>query len=86
LSTATQTAWFGIRICAGLDLAVPDSDGEGAGAAAQDGIGAIIGLLQRQDDDTVHPDKGDAEKVVRKLFWQLAAQVVLARQKKNRSI
>ncbi len=41
-STATQTAWFGIRICAGLDLAVPDSDGEGAGAAAQDSIGAII--------------------------------------------
>ncbi len=86
LSTAMRTAWFGIHICAGLDLAGPDSDGEGAGAAAQDDTGAIIGLLQGQDDATVHPDKGDAEEVVRKLFWQLAARVVLARQRKNRSI
>jgi hypothetical protein len=46
-ATASRTAWFGVHIRAGLELAdredlVPgaNSDGEGAGAAAQEGIGA----------------------------------------------
>ncbi len=42
----------------------PDSDGEGAGAAAQYGIGAVVGPLQGRDDIiVVHPDEGGAEEV-----------------------
>jgi hypothetical protein len=40
----------------------------------QDGIGAVVGLLQGWDDiATVHPDKGGMKKVPRKLLCQLAA-------------
>jgi hypothetical protein len=69
-----------------LSLA-PDSDGEGAGAAMQDGKGAVVGPLQGQyDAAAVHPDERDMEEVPRKLLWQLVARVVLARQRKNRDI
>ncbi len=52
-----------------------------------DGIGAVVGPLQRGDDTTlVHPDEGDAQEVPRELLQLLAARVVLARQRKNRSI
>ncbi len=60
------TAGFGIRVHVGLELADgddhvlgPDSNGEGAGAMAQNGIWAIVGLLQGWDDAAaVHPDEG----------------------------
>ncbi len=91
---ASQTAWFGIRIRAGLESAErndlvpgPDSDGEGEGAVAQDGLGAVVGPLQGQDDAAaVHPDEVGAEEVPGRLLWQLLAEVVLAGQRKNRSI
>ncbi len=78
----------GLELADGDDL-VPglDSYGEGVGAAAQDGVGAMVGLLQGQDNAaTVNPDEGGAEEVPRKLCWQLADRVVLARQSKNRGI
>jgi hypothetical protein len=63
---ASQTAWFGIRVHAGLEpadgddlVSGPDSDGEGAGAVVQDGKGAVGGLLQGRDDAAVvHPNEG----------------------------
>jgi hypothetical protein len=91
---ASWTAWLGICVHAGLEpahgdnlVSGPDSDGEGAGAAVQDSIGAVVGLLQRWDDATmVHPDEGGVQEVPGELLWQLAARVVVARQRKNRSI
>jgi hypothetical protein len=66
-----------------LSLA-PDSDGEGAGAAMQDGKGAIVGPLQgRYDAAAVHPDERDMEEVPSKLLWQLVARVVLASREKT---
>jgi hypothetical protein len=63
------------------------SDGEGAGAAAEDSVEVVIGLLQGRDDATaIHPDKGGKEEVPRKLLRQLAAQVVLAGHRKIRGI
>ncbi len=53
----------------------------------QDGIGAVVGPLQGQDDAAaVHTDEGGTEEAPRELLWQLAARDVLARQRKNRSI
>jgi hypothetical protein len=49
----------------------PDLHCEGAGAAVQDGI------------RSVHPDEGGAQDVPGELLWQLAACVVLARQRKR---
>jgi hypothetical protein len=56
----------------------PDSDGEGAQSAGDDGVGA---LEWRADDVTVNPDKVGADEVV----WQLLAGIV-PRKRKNRSI
>jgi hypothetical protein len=89
-----RTAWCGIHAHAwpqradGDDLVPgPDSDGEGAGATVQDSVGAVVGLLHGRDDAAAaDPDKGGTEEVPRELLWQLAARVVLARQRKNRSI
>ncbi len=90
----SRTAWCGVRVCAGLELADgdvlvpgPDLDDEGAGAATQESVGAIIGPLQgRNDASVVHQMRGGTEEVPKKLLWQLAVQVVLARQRKNRGI
>jgi hypothetical protein len=89
-----RTAWCGFHVHAwpqradGDDLVPgPDSDGKGAGAAVQDSVGAVVGLLHgRVDAAAVDPDKGGTEEVPKELLWQLAARVVLARQRKNRSI
>ncbi len=88
LAMASRTAWFGVCVCAGLELAdgddlvpCPDSDGEGAGGAAQDGIWTVIGPLQGWDDAAaVHPDEGAAQEVRRELLWKQAAGVVFARR------
>jgi hypothetical protein len=92
LATASQTAKFRVRVCAGLEPADgedlvpgPSSDGEGAGAAWQDGVWAVVGLLQGWEDAVaVHPDEGNGGR--RETFWQLATRVVFARQRKSRSI
>ncbi len=64
----------------------PDSDGEGAGPAAQNGIGAIVEQLERSDDAAVmDPDEGGAEE----LGWQLAGQLgarIVPKQGKSRNI
>ncbi len=70
-AAAMGTAWFGVRFCAGLEPAdrydlVPGSDlnGEGRGAEAQDGIGAVIGLLQGCDGTAAaHPEEEGTECV-----------------------
>jgi hypothetical protein len=50
----------------------PDSDGEGAGAAAQDCIGAVVEQLKGWNQATpTDPDEGGGEQ----LGWQLAGQI-----------
>jgi hypothetical protein len=57
------------------------------GATAKDCVGAIVRSLQRQyDAAAVHSDEGVCREVPRELLWQLVARVVLARQRKDRSI
>jgi hypothetical protein len=73
---ASQTACCGVRVRAWLELADeddlvpgPNSDGEGAGAVAKRGIGAVVGPLQGGNDAaTVHPDEGGAEGVPREIL------------------
>jgi hypothetical protein len=62
----------GLEGADGDDLVLgPDSDGEGAGSAAQNGIGAIVERLERWDDAAMmDPDEGGREG----LSWQLAGQ------------
>ncbi len=50
----------------------PDLDGEGAGAAVQDHVGAVVERLKGWNVTTpTDPDKGGEEQ----LGWQLAGQV-----------
>jgi hypothetical protein len=50
----------------------PDSDGQGAGSAAQDGVGAVVERLNEWDDAALmNRDKGGGEE----LAWQLARQL-----------
>ncbi len=52
----------------------PDSNGEGAGAAAQDCVGGVVERLKGWNQAaSTDPDKGGGEQ----LGWQLAGQVVL---------
>jgi hypothetical protein len=58
-ATATRAASCGVRGRASLEAADgddlvlgPDSDGEGAGSAAQDGVGAVVDWLKGWDDAT----------------------------------
>ncbi len=49
----------------------PDLDGEGAGSAAQDGVGAVVERLKGWDDTApTDPDEGGREEVA----WQLGAR------------
>jgi hypothetical protein len=65
-AAVSRTAWFGVRVHTGFELAdgddlIPghDSDGEGAGPAAQDDVGAVVGALQGWDDTAAaYPDNG----------------------------
>jgi hypothetical protein len=88
---ALWTALCGVHVCAGLEPAGgdylvpgPNSDGEGAGAEEQDGIGAVVEPLQGWDDATrqgalVGGHRGGPQQA------PLAAGL-LARQKKNGGI
>jgi hypothetical protein len=64
----------------------PDSDGEGAGAVAQDRVGAIVeGLKGWNQAAPTDPDEGDREQ----LGWQLAGQVsarIVPRQRRGRKM
>jgi hypothetical protein len=65
-TVATWAARLGVRGRAGLEAAEgndlvpgPDSDGEGAGSAVQNSIGAIIEWLNEWNDAAMtDPDKG----------------------------
>jgi hypothetical protein len=77
-AAATRVARRGIRGCASLEAADsdnlvpgPDSDGEGAGSAAQDGVVAVVERMKGWDDAApTDPDKGGGEE----LAWQLVRQ------------
>ncbi len=74
-AAVTRAARHGVRNCASLEVADgdnlvpgPDSDGEGAGPVAQDGLGAVIEHLKGWDDAApMDPDEGCSEEVA----WQL---------------
>jgi hypothetical protein len=84
-AAATLAARRGIRGRASLEVADgddlvpgPDSDGEGAGSAAQDGVGAVVARLKGWDDTALtDPDEGDGEDVAWGwLVRQLGARIV----------
>jgi hypothetical protein len=70
-ATATRAARRGVCGRASLEAADgdnlvpgPDSDGEGAGSAAQDGVGAVVERLKGWDDAAqTDPDEGGGEEV-----------------------
>ncbi len=59
-----------LEVADGYNLVpVPDSDSEGAGSAAQDGVWAVVERLKGWDDAApTDPDDGGGEE----LAWQLA--------------
>jgi hypothetical protein len=65
-AAATRAARRGVRGRASLEAADgddlvsgPDSEGEGAGSAAQDGVGAVVERLKGWDDAALtDPDEG----------------------------
>jgi hypothetical protein len=83
-AAATRAARHGVRGHANLGAAGgdnlvpgPDSDGEGAGSAAQDGVGAVVARLKGWNDAApTDPDKGGGEEVAWQLVWQLGARIV----------
>ncbi len=55
----------------------PDSDGEGAGSTAQDGVGAIVERLKGWDDAApTDPDEGGGEVVAWQLVRHLGTRIV----------
>jgi hypothetical protein len=64
----------------------PDSDGEGAGAAAHDRVGAVVERLKGWNQAaSMDPDEGGGEQ----LGWQLTGQVgarIVPRQRRGRNI
>ncbi len=90
---ATQAVRLGVRSLAGFEAADVndlilglDSDGEGAGSAVQNGIGAAIEQLEWWNDaaTTVLDEEGREE-----LGWQLAGQLrarIVPKQGKGRNI
>ncbi len=89
----TRAARLGVCGCAGLEAANgddlvqgPDLDGEGVGATAQNGVGAIVEWLERWDHAAwMDPDEGGREELGWQLAWQLDARIV-PRQRDSRNI
>jgi hypothetical protein len=77
----------GLEAADGDDLVLgPDSDGEGAGPAAQDGVGAVVEPLKGWDDAApMDPDEGGGEEVAWQLVRQLGARIV-PRQRNSRNM
>ncbi len=64
----------------------PNSDGEGAGSTAQDGVGVIVESLKGWDDAApTDPDEGSGEEVAWQLVRQLGARIV-PRQRNSRNM
>jgi hypothetical protein len=82
-AAAARAARRGVRGRASLEAADgddlilgPDSDGEGVGSAAQEGVGAVVERLKGWDDAAPKdPDEGGGE-VTWQLVWQLGARIV----------
>ncbi len=90
----TRAARRGVRGRASLEAAGgddlvpgPDSDDEGAGSTAQDGIGAVIERLKGWDDAApTDPDEGGGEEGV---AWQLVRQlgaIIVPRQRNSKNM
>jgi hypothetical protein len=92
-AAATRAARHGVRGRTGLEVADcddlvsgPNSDGEGAESAAQDGVGAVVERLKGWDDAApTDPDEGGGEEVAWQLVWQLGARIV-PRQRNSRNM
>jgi hypothetical protein len=89
-AAVTRAARRGVRGRASLEAADgdhlvprPDSDGEGAGFTAQNGVGAVVEQLKRWNQAApMDPDEGGGEQ----LGWQLAGQVgarIVPRQRRG---
>jgi hypothetical protein len=89
-AAATRAARRGVRSRASLEAADgnhlvprPDSDGEGAGAAAQNRLGAIVEQMKGWNQAApTDPDEGGGEQ----LGWQLAGQIgarIVPRQRRS---
>ncbi len=76
-----------LEVADGDDLVPgPDSDGEGAGPAVQDGVGAVVERLKGWDDAApTDPDEGGGEEVTWQLVRQLGARIV-PRQRNGRNM
>jgi hypothetical protein len=78
-SATTRAARLGVCSHAGIEAADgddlvpgPDSDGEGAGSAAQNGLGAIVEPLERWDDTaTTDSDEGGQREARLAARWAL---------------
>ncbi len=93
-AVASQTARCGVCFRQGLEVADgddlvlrPDPDGEGAGSLLQDGVGAVVGAVERQDNAARcnQPDEVGTQQLV----WQLGQQLgtgIVPGQGKRRSI
>jgi hypothetical protein len=89
----TRAARHGVCSCASLEAADgddlvpgPDSDGEGAGSAAQDGVEAVVERLKGWDDAALtDPDEGGGEEVTWQLVRQMGARIV-PRQRNDRNM
>ncbi len=92
-AAATRAARRGARNRASLETADgddlvsgPDSDGEGAGSTAQDGVGAVVERLKGWDNAApMDPDEGGGEEVAWQLVRQLGARIV-PRQRNSRNM
>ncbi len=91
-AAATQAARRGIHGRASLMAADgnhlvprPNSDGEGAGAAAQNRVGAVVERLKGWNQDApTDPDEGGGEQLGWQLTGQLSARIV-PRQRRSRT-
>jgi hypothetical protein len=80
---------LGIRSRAGLEVADgnnlvpgPDSDGEGLGSVAQNGVGAIVERLQRWNDAAMtDADKGGRSNLAGSSLGSWALELCLGKEK-----
>jgi hypothetical protein len=59
----------------------PDHDGEGAGSMLQDGVGAVVGAVERRDDATMARQRGRV--AARLAAWPAARNRISAWAKKK---
>jgi hypothetical protein len=74
---------------ADVDNLIPgtDSDGEGAGYAAQGGVGAVVEQLKGWDDAAPKvPDEGGGEELAWQLAQQLGARIVPGQRNSSKEI